>query len=96
MKTLSFYFQKAKPYLKNKYVIICFVFAIFTFSSVRNRIYNNMEINRLEKEMEMYKKKTQDIEKIIEGLRANKKSVEKLAREEYGMKQTDEDVFVVE
>ena len=93
MENLSF-FQKIKPYLKNKYVLICLFFAVFASGSVYNRCSNSREISRLENEIEIYKQKTKDIEKSIEDLRSNKKSVEELARKK-GMKQEGEDVFVV-
>ena len=96
MEKLSFYFQKTKPYLKNKYVIICLLFAVLASSSIYNRISSSLKISSLEKEFATYKEKTEEIEALIEELRSNKKSVEKIARENYGMKETDEDVFVVE
>ena len=93
MENLSF-FQKIKPYLKNKYVLICLFFVVFASGSVYNRCSNSREISRLEDEIKHYQQKTNEIEKSIEELRSNKKSLEKLAREKYGMKQDDEDVFV--
>ena len=90
----SSFFQKIKPYLKNKYVIICLLFVFFASGSIYNRISNHRKIKHLEKEMYFYKQKTEEIEKTIEELRSNKKSLEKLAREKYGMKQDDEDVFI--
>ena len=94
MENLSF-FQKIKPYLKNKYVLICLFFVIFASGSIYNRISNSREISRLENEIEVYKKQTEEIQQQIDDLRSNNKSVEKLARK-YGMKQENEDVFIVE
>ena len=80
--------------MKNKYVIVCLLFAVVASGSIYDRIRNYHEIKRLKEEIAEYKQNTEEIEQSIEELRSNSKMMEKLAREKYGMKQDNEDVFV--
>ena len=87
--------KKTMPYLKNKYVLVCLLFAVLMFGSVYNRISNSRKISQLEKEISIYKKQTEEIQQQLDDLRSDKR-LEELARRDYGMKQVNEEVFVKE
>ncbi|MDR0872051.1 MAG: septum formation initiator family protein [Prevotellaceae bacterium] len=91
MEKLSFYLRK----LKNKYIIICIIFAVVMFGGICERISNAREIAKLESEIAKYKADTEKYQKEIDDLNANKKRIEELARDN-GMKAEGEDVFVAE
>ena len=84
----------------NKYWVVTILFLAITFlvgdSNLYNRfkydekiLYLESEINRYKKEIEMNKKKIQELQTDKEGL-------ERFAREEYLMKKENEDIFIIE
>ena len=91
-----------KKYLSriNKYWLVTILFLIVIFIVGDSNLYNRFkydekilflesEINRYKKEIEMNKKKIQELQTDKEGL-------ERFAREEYLMKKDDEDIFIIE
>ncbi len=86
--------------LTNKYLIVFVVFVIaITTTEEHNafqRIENARTIKKLEKELQFYKNKSVENKKRLEQLKADKKQIEKFAREKFRMHAPDEDVFVVE
>ena len=91
-----------KKYLAgiNKYWMVIILFLAVTFFVGESNLYNRYkyddkirhlegEINRYKKEIEMNKKKIQELQTDKEGL-------ERFAREEYLMKKEDEDLFIIE
>lgn len=98
MKSLKDIFTKITSRL-NKYWIAVIVFLIITFvtgeSSLKDRISYNREIHNLEKEVNLYKQLKEENLQRLEALRSNNESLEKLAREEYQMTKSDEDLFII-
>jgi cell division protein DivIC len=95
MKTIMIVFK----YLKNKYVIAFVVFILWITVIDKNNIFTGIKVDKSLKEVEKVKKnyleETKNDSITIDQLRKSPSFLEKFAREEYGMKKDDEDVFVI-
>jgi len=95
MKTLMFVWK----YLKNKYVIAFIVFILWITVIDKNDIFTGIRVDKNLKEVEKQKKnyleETKKDSIAIDQIKKNPSYLEKFAREEYGMKKDDEDVFVI-
>jgi len=100
MEKLSHYFQKVKPYLKNKYVIIILAFGVyfvfFDSFNLTTRFSNGRKIRKLENDIAYYQKEIESNIRQKEELQSNNRNLEKFAREEYLMKEKNEDIFIIE
>lgn len=83
----------------NKYTITIAVFLFFMFlgekHNVRQRAKYKHEIEELKKEIEFYKAETEKMNERLKELTLENENLEKFAREEYLMKNPDEDVYVI-
>jgi len=82
-----------------KYWIVGGIFLIlisfFDENNLVKRFENERRIHHLEDEIQNYQKIVQNnLEKINE-LKTNNANLEKFARETYGMKKTNEDVYII-
>lgn len=86
-------------YLKNIFVIIFVVFAIWMLFIDSNSLMIHHELNEdisdLEDEKEYYNKEIEKDKKAIKGL-STEDGIEKLAREKYYMKKDNEDIYIIE
>ena len=93
------FFVKIWPWLKNKYVLTIAVFTIwmlfFDQNNAVDRIRMGSEIRQLEQDLEYYLEQIQKDSARLSELTTNKENLEKYAREQFLMKKSDEDVFVV-
>ena len=100
MEKLSHYFQKVKPYLKNKYVIIILAFGVyfvfFDSFNLTTRFSNGRKIRKLENDIAYYQKEIESNIRQKEELQSNNRNLEKFAREEYLMKEKNEDIFIID
>ena len=84
----------------NKYLLATAVFAVFILFFDKNDIFTQLERKKQVKELEASKQFYQDgIEKTkrqLTDLQNNPAALEKYARENYYMKRTNEDVFIVD
>jgi len=91
-----------KKYLAriNKYwfVTILFLTVIFIVgdSNLYNRFKYDEKILFLESEINRYKKEIEINKKKIQELQTDKEGLERFAREEYLMKKEDEDIFIID
>lgn len=87
-----------RKYLINKYVIALLVFAVILSFCGNQSLFNQAgmqrEINRKEKELREYHRKTEEAEHQLRVLE-NPDSLERFAREQYFMRQDGEDVFLI-
>lgn len=87
-----------KPF-KNIFIVIVVVFAVWMmfFDANSYLIHRelNTEIEELETEKEYYNKEIEKDKKAIKEL-SSELGVEKLAREKYYMKKTNEEIFIIE
>ena len=94
--------KKCTQYLSklNKYwvVIIIFLTIILTAgdSNLYKRYMYDEKIRVLENEIKYYKKEIELNRKKLDDLNTSKERLERFAREEYFMKEQDEDVFIID
>jgi len=72
-------------------VIICFL----DKNNLTVRLKNKYEISRLTSERDDYQRKCDSLWSELKSLETDGKSLEKIAREEYGMHEEGEEVFIV-
>lgn len=86
-------------YLKNMFVLIfiCFVIWMLFFDANSLIIHSelNSEINDLEDEKAYYNNEIEKDKKAINQLSTDE-GIEKLAREKYYMKRSNEDIYIIE
>ena len=98
MKRATEILQFLKSHL-NKYWVTIIIFVVLTFfvgeSNIFNRISYDQQISRLEQDIDYYSQQKEENLKKIEALQSDNESLEKLAREQYQMTKSDEEVFVI-
>lgn len=97
-QSLLIFWNKARKYLTNKYLIVCSVFAVlFTFcgnQSIVQRIKNAHEISAKEAKLREYEQKIVDTERDLQ-MFSNPDSLERYAREHYHMHADGEVVYII-
>lgn len=91
--------KKIIDILKNKYVIAGIVFLLwilfFDQNNILNRISDYRYLNKMKEQCDYYAKKIDnDAQRTIE-LMTDDDNLEKFAREQYLMKKSNEEVFVI-
>ena len=77
-------------------VLLFFVYLMFfDHNSIMVRMEYNNELDSLKEVLQTYKDQIRSDSMQIEELRNNKSVLEKYAREKYGYKHPDEDVFII-
>jgi cell division protein DivIC len=91
--------DKLPSFVKNKYFIASCLFIIWvTFFDQNNLIgrYKHMKyLQRLNDDQEYYEQRIQNDAARLKDLKTNKENLEKFAREEYFMKRSNEDIFII-
>lgn len=86
--------------LKSIQVFILLFVVVMLFlcsdSNVIKRFESDNEIRSLKKQIEFYRKKTEEDKIKLHELQSDKDNLEKFARENYLMKKDNEEVFVIE
>ncbi|HTN68600.1 MAG TPA: septum formation initiator family protein [Dysgonamonadaceae bacterium] len=79
-------------------VLLFIVIMLFFFSdsNIMKRIDSDREIKSLKKQVEFYRKKTEEDKAKLYELQSDKDNLEKFARENYLMKKENEEVFIIE
>jgi cell division protein FtsB len=84
---------------KNKFLIATVFFVVWMLFFDHNNIFLHLqyrnELNDLKKSKEYYKEQIGKTRKEVELFKTDPRWMEKVAREQYLMKQDNEDVFVV-
>ena len=76
-------------------VFVVVMLFLFSDSNIKKRIDSDKEIRSLKKQIEFYRKKTEENKVKLYELRSNKENLEKFARENYFMKKENEEVFII-
>ena len=76
-------------------VFVVVMLFLFSDSNIKKRIDSDKEIRSLKKQIDFYRKKTEENKVKLYELRSNKENLEKFARENYFMKKENEDVFII-
>lgn len=64
-------------------------------NSFMKRVQYELQIDALQDEINKYNAQNEANTKLLKGLKTDRKSIEKIAREHYFMKTDDEDVYVL-
>jgi cell division protein FtsB len=76
-------------------VFVVVMLFLFSDSNIKKRIDSDKEIRSLKKQIDFYRKKTEENKVKLYELRSNKENLEKFARENYFMKKENEEVFII-
>lgn len=92
--------KKILPWVKNKFILTTFVFLLWLIIFDRSNWFDMVgeirAIHKLENEKEYYKKKIEVDSQKLKELKTNDENLEKFAREQYLMKKSNEEIFIVE
>ena len=92
-------FKKNKSLLLNKYLIVFLSFTIYvTFfdeHSLIHRWQSYRKISLMEKELNYYRDEIKVTKQKKNELKSNNENLEKFAREQYNMKNANEDIFII-
>jgi cell division protein FtsB len=93
------YADKIPVIIRNKYVLTILIFIIWvTLLDSNNLIarYKEMsELRKLKIDREYYIKRIEDDKRKLYELKTDKHNLEKFAREQYHMKKSDEDLYII-
>ncbi len=89
----------AKKILANKYLIVlCIGGAWLTFmddNSITSYLQYDLKIRELTREINTHKKGIAECERKMDEMKTDMESLEKYAREQYYMKRSNEDIFII-
>jgi cell division protein DivIC len=92
--------MKFLPFLKNKFVIAAVAFTAWLLFFDKNDFFvqkeRRCELRELQASKAYYQGEIAAERKFAEELKTNPATIEKFAREKYGMKRDNEDLFLVE
>ena len=87
-------------FLRNKYFISATLFAAWVLFFDRNDFFaqreRQAELHNLQKSKAWYVKEIQEERRFAEDLKSNPATIEKFAREKYGMKRDNEDLYLIQ
>lgn len=83
----------------NKYLLVFVVFGVwivfFDENNLMKHRQNLEELAQLENQLDFYKKKIEADKRKLHELQTNDENLEKFAREQFLMKRSNEDIFVI-
>lgn len=99
MPTIENAAKKIQHILVNKYVFVLVVFFVFvTFfdnHNLINRWQTLQKINKLKSELDYYQKDIDNTKLKMNDLQSSNENLEKFAREQYYMKNENEEIFII-
>lgn len=91
--------NRIRPFVTNKYAITLLAFVVyivfFDSNSLISRAKSQTEISNLEKEIKFYRQHIETDQAKIDALNSSLENLEKFAREEYLMKNENEEIFII-
>lgn len=100
MKNWKRIYLKIKAYLPNKYLVALLVFAVLMIFFDNNNLIKRMRYTQQERalrqEIEMYQQQRDEALRQLEDLRVGTEELEKIAREQYLMKEDNEDIYILD
>jgi len=86
-------------WIKNKFLIATAIFAFVMLFFDKNDLFTQMDRKRQLRELVQSKKYFTDqiagVQAILDEMRTNPRTIERLSREKYFMKRDDEDLYVI-
>jgi cell division protein FtsB len=96
---MSNFLYKIPSWLRNKFIIATLFFILFMVILDDNNIFYQYKLykeqNKLTATSKDIKLKIKDLQKMNDDLQKNPLTIEKIAREKYGMKRPNETVFLL-
>lgn len=93
------FIEKIPASLRNKYILTILIFLIWILLLDSNnlvaRVKEMRDLHNLKNDKEYYTKKIEVDKKKLRELKTDNRNLEKFAREQYLMKKTDEDLYIV-
>jgi cell division protein FtsB len=91
--------EKLPPAFRNKYFLTIIIFLIwlllFDSNNLVSRFRDMREMKKLSVEKELYTERVKSERRKLKELQTSNRNLEKFAREEYKMKRSDEDVYII-
>jgi cell division protein DivIC len=91
--------DKVPPFFRNKYILTITIFVIWvTLLDSNNliaRFQDMRELHKLRIDKEYYVKRVEEDKQKLHELKTDKHNLEKFAREQYHMKKSDEDLYII-
>jgi cell division protein DivIC len=91
--------EKIPPAFRNKYVLTIVIFFIwillFDSNNLIARFRDMQELHNLKTDREYYIKKIEVDKRKLHELKTDNHNLEKFAREQYRMKKSDEDLYII-
>ena len=97
---ISFKFtEKIPPVFRNKYVLTIIIFLVwlllFDSNNLIARYKDLRELHKLKTDREYYIKRIEIDKQKLHELKTDNHNLEKFAREQYRMKKSDEDLYII-
>jgi cell division protein DivIC len=93
------FIEKVPPFLRNKYLLTLIIFTVWIALLDSNNLisrYKEMKnLRKLKSEKEYYVKRIEEDRRKLHELKTDDRNLEKFAREQYRMKKSDEDLYIV-
>jgi len=91
--------DKIPAAFRNKYILTIIIFIIwlvlFDSNNLISRYKELKELHKLKKDKEYFSKRIETDRKKLHELKTDNDNLEKFAREQYRMKQPDEDLYII-
>lgn len=93
-------YLKTLPILRNKFILTAIIFFIwitlFDQNNLIDRIKSINQLHKYEDDIDYYENKIKVDSLRLHELKTDRKNLEKYAREQYYLKKSDEEIFVIE
>lgn len=93
------FIEKVPPFLRNKYLLTLIIFIVWiALLDSNNLIARHKEMKNLKKlksDREYYVKRIEEDKRKLFELKTDNRNLEKFAREQYRMKKSDEDLYII-
>jgi cell division protein DivIC len=93
------FLERIPPVLRNKYVLTIAIFvvwvALLDSNNLIERFKEMRELHKLKIDREYYVKRIGEDKQKLHELKTDKHNLEKFAREQYHMKKSDEDLYII-
>jgi cell division protein DivIC len=93
------FINKIPPVLRNRYILTVIIFLVWLLFLDSNNLISRYkelkELKKLKSDKEYYKNRVETDRKKLHELKTDNHNLEKFAREQYRMKQPDEDLYII-
>lgn len=91
--------DKIPPFLRNKYLLTIIIFIVwlllFDSNNLIARYKELKDLQKLKSDKEYYSRRIEEDKRKLYELKTDDRNLEKFAREQYRMKKSDEDLYII-